>query len=252
MASQAQIDANRRNSEKSTGPTSDTGKAASRMNALKSGLYAESIIIRGETAESFDALTAQYQESYRPQTAGEQTLVDSLVTGAWLLRRLTRTETQIWEQQFGLLEQDEVFEEHICLADALDCGQLAFSRQQYRYTAVSREFRQNLKELTRLQDARRKATPPVETEPVSEAPPPQPADTKPPEPEIGFVPSNPPAPEPEPVPCPHRPAAVVYAPVQKLVRPHGHVQKPPRRFNWNRHKPHRPSRLSGSRHTVAI
>ena len=62
----------------------------------------------------------------------------------------------------------------------------------------------------------------------------------------------PPAPEPEPVPCPHRPAAVVYAPVQKLVRPHGHVQKPPRRFNWNRHKPHRPSRLSGSRHTVAI
>jgi hypothetical protein len=35
MASQRQIEANRRNAQKSTGPTSVTGKATSSMNALK-------------------------------------------------------------------------------------------------------------------------------------------------------------------------------------------------------------------------
>src|SRR5947199_58583 len=43
MATQAQIDANRRNSQKSTGPATDAGKLASSLNALKTGLYAESL-----------------------------------------------------------------------------------------------------------------------------------------------------------------------------------------------------------------
>ncbi len=40
MPSQAQIDANRLNSQKSTGPTSPEGKAAASLNALKSGIHA--------------------------------------------------------------------------------------------------------------------------------------------------------------------------------------------------------------------
>jgi hypothetical protein len=50
MATQAQIDANRRNSQRSTGPVAAAGKAASCLNAVKTGLYAESLLIQGESA----------------------------------------------------------------------------------------------------------------------------------------------------------------------------------------------------------
>jgi len=39
MASQKQIDANRRNAERSTGPRTPEGKAIVKNNALKHGLY---------------------------------------------------------------------------------------------------------------------------------------------------------------------------------------------------------------------
>ena len=42
------VEANRRNAAKSTGPLSVEGKAVSSMNALQSGIHAESAIITGE------------------------------------------------------------------------------------------------------------------------------------------------------------------------------------------------------------
>ena len=42
MATRKQIAANRRNSQESTGPRSDEGKARSSMNALKTGIDAKS------------------------------------------------------------------------------------------------------------------------------------------------------------------------------------------------------------------
>jgi hypothetical protein len=54
MASQKQTEANRLNAQKSTGPrgapSGPEGKAASSMNALKSGIDAKSQIIRAASA----------------------------------------------------------------------------------------------------------------------------------------------------------------------------------------------------------
>ena len=68
MASEKQSAANKRNAQNSSGPGSAAGKAASRMNALKTGLYAKSLVIRGESQEEFDELVQQFNGQYHPVT----------------------------------------------------------------------------------------------------------------------------------------------------------------------------------------
>src|ERR1035441_6108684 len=99
MSSLRQIAANRINSEKSTGPRSAEGKAASSMNALKSGIDAQSNIIRGENAADLEALAAVYYRECQPVTALEQFYVDILIRNDWQLRRLERADTEMWEYQ---------------------------------------------------------------------------------------------------------------------------------------------------------
>ena len=68
MSSQRQIEANRRNAQKSTGPTSVAGKAASSMNALKTGIHAELLVIYDEKAEDLQTLVDEYYAECAPVT----------------------------------------------------------------------------------------------------------------------------------------------------------------------------------------
>ena len=104
MASEKQSSANQRNAQNSSGPSSVEGKAASRMNALKTGLYAKSAVIRGEAKEDFDELVQQYNDQYHPVTPQARTLVDSLIRNTWLLRRYDRIEGELWEAKFRKID----------------------------------------------------------------------------------------------------------------------------------------------------
>ena len=75
MPTQAQLNANRLNAQKSTGPTSPEGKAASSLNALKSGIDAYSHIIPGEDPAELEALTAQFLLHYKPTGPTQLSLV---------------------------------------------------------------------------------------------------------------------------------------------------------------------------------
>ena len=55
MTSARQIQANRRNALKSTGPSSEEGKQESRRNAVRHGLTAETVIGALEDAEDYKA-----------------------------------------------------------------------------------------------------------------------------------------------------------------------------------------------------
>ena len=96
MASPAQINANRANAQKSTGPRSAEGKSASRFNALKHGIDAESIVIPGEDPADYDSLAAHYLHEYRPRSASESFHVDTMLRADWHKRRLQLVEADLY------------------------------------------------------------------------------------------------------------------------------------------------------------
>src|SRR5690242_1197135 len=106
MPTEAQINANRLNAQKSTGPTSPEGKARSSLNALKSGIDAWSHIIPGEDPAELEALTGAFHSQYRPADPTQLALVDTLISTEWIQRRLRRIEAQLWNYQFECLDKN--------------------------------------------------------------------------------------------------------------------------------------------------
>jgi hypothetical protein len=188
MASEAQVQANRLNSLKSTGPTSSAGKAASRLNAVKSGIYARVMIVPGEDPAEFESMAANYQEEIQPASQIEQYLVDTLIENDWRLRRLRMAETRLWAHN-----PDPLF--------AL--GEIALTRIYRLIANARREYSAALKELDRQLAARSEtvvqAASPVGPEPEDQAPASEPAAAAgPPSPELAsfLQEQNPPSPTP--------------------------------------------------------
>ena len=95
MATQAQIDANRRNAQKSTGPTSQAGKAKCASNRYSHGLCAHMTFLRWENSEEFTTLRADLHAEYQPVTRTEMLLVDRMVIGQWTMERAVTLQTMI-------------------------------------------------------------------------------------------------------------------------------------------------------------
>jgi hypothetical protein len=97
MSSLKQIEANRRNALKSTGPTTPEGKERSRCNAVRHGLTAETVIAALEDAEDYQAFEAAVIADYDAESAVERELVLRLASVLWRLRRATGIETALFE-----------------------------------------------------------------------------------------------------------------------------------------------------------
>ena len=57
------------------------------MNALRHGLRARTVILRGETQADFDEIVNGLQDEYQPQSDSEQILVNQAAMAQWKLRR---------------------------------------------------------------------------------------------------------------------------------------------------------------------
>ena len=95
MTSFRQIEANRRNAIKSTGPNTEAGKDRSRRNAVRHGLSAETVIGVIEPIDDYRAFEASIIADYEAQTAVERELVLRLASLLWRLRRATSIETEL-------------------------------------------------------------------------------------------------------------------------------------------------------------
>jgi hypothetical protein len=93
MASQKQIDANRRNAQRSTGPNTPEGKAATKFNSLKHGMTAATAVLPHEDADSYNELRESFLSTYKPANAVEASLVETIANSYWRLLRARRVET---------------------------------------------------------------------------------------------------------------------------------------------------------------
>jgi hypothetical protein len=177
MSTPKQIEANRRNAQKSTGPRTPEGKAASKMNALKSGIDAQALFIRFEKPADLEALVADYYQRFQPATPEERCFVDILIRDEWQLRRLSAIEAELWEHQLTLLRDDEPYPR----GHAFQLTDATFARLQRRIDQTERSYKIALHELERLQLSRETQAP--EPSPIL-----QPVANKPETPQIGFVP----------------------------------------------------------------
>jgi hypothetical protein len=96
MSSQAQVAANQANAQRSTGPTSDAGKAKSSLNAVKSGLTGVTVLLPSDDVAAYEAHIARITAKYSPVGADEQALVQSIADADWRLRRIPILEHGIY------------------------------------------------------------------------------------------------------------------------------------------------------------
>jgi hypothetical protein len=127
MSSLKQIEANRRNALKSTGPTTPEGKERSRRNALRHGLTAETVIAALEDAEDYQAFEAAVIADYDAKSAVARELVLRLTSVLWRLRRATGIETALFESvtaEPGKVEQGSCRPTLVEAAELSDRNQL--------------------------------------------------------------------------------------------------------------------------------
>jgi hypothetical protein len=103
MTSLRQIEANRRNANRSTGPNTEDGKLRSRRNAVRHGLSAETVVEMVEDIDDYKGFEAAIIADYDARTAVERELVLRLASLLWRLRRTTAIETELLRIQAEIL-----------------------------------------------------------------------------------------------------------------------------------------------------
>jgi hypothetical protein len=154
----------------STGPKSASGKARSSMNALKTGIYAKSLIIAGEDPAELATLAEEYFQRYLPAVPEERDQVDIIVRAVWTLRRLGVAEAQIWNHT---MNNTYKLNADAPLGHAFIACDRSLDRLQRFVNSTQRNYRDALHELERLRSL------PAEPDPTPDPPPaPAPCDPR--------------------------------------------------------------------------
>ena len=94
-----QIQAAQRNGARSKGPLTAEGKNNSARNNTRHGLLAQTVVLEEESADRFTDLFTAYLDEYKPRTASQLSLVESMTVARW--RQL-----RIWGAQKTAMDRD--------------------------------------------------------------------------------------------------------------------------------------------------
>jgi hypothetical protein len=139
MSTRAQVNANRANARKSTGPTSAAGKARSSQNAVKHGLNSKEFVVREDEREEFANLSHSLRERVEPEGALEEVVFSQLLHAAWNLRRVRRLEAELFQNEADPLANQALDQQ----LDRLARYQARFERSLYRALTELRTLQTN-------------------------------------------------------------------------------------------------------------
>jgi hypothetical protein len=96
MTTEKQIEANKLNALKSTGPRTSAGKSKAALNSIKHGLRSQSedIILEGESIRKYNNFYKELINDLDPLGPRETLLADRIINIYWKIKRITRMEKQ--------------------------------------------------------------------------------------------------------------------------------------------------------------
>jgi len=141
LISEKQHQANRRNAQRSTGPTTLEGMKAASLNAVTYGLRTRRLIIPGENITDYWRLWDGLENEWQPETDTERLYLEQMSVSQWLLARMAASEQQVYEQNLPLESR----------FDLLD-------RIARHSTRLERSFTTAMHELKQLQKERKAQT----------------------------------------------------------------------------------------------
>jgi hypothetical protein len=136
VISEKQQEANRRNAQHSTGPTTLEGKEAASLNAVTYGLRTRSLLIKGENIADYWRLWDGLENEWQPETQTERLYLEQMCVSQWLLARMAASERKVYEAGLPLKSQ----------FDLLDRIARHTARLERSFTAAMHELKQLQKE----------------------------------------------------------------------------------------------------------
>src|ERR1700683_2474563 len=196
MATQSQINANRGNAQKSTGPKTPEGKARSRRHGRQHGLTAKTCMFADEDPEALLELVEEIREKFNPQDTDEDFLIERMAKARFKYNRIMPIEAAIFNLRLIVDQAPEPLME----AQGASCqrawaymrdanGGNALTKLARYETSLLREYDRSRQELEKLQKIRAAKPVPAPTPdefrrepnpPITPVPPTKPATSTPP------------------------------------------------------------------------
>jgi len=160
MATEKQIEANRRNARLSTGPRTEAGRKVSRLNAYQHGLTGQIEVMTPEEKEVHDKFCSDIVESVKPADALESQFAQSVAQGHWRLNRARTIENNIFSLACSFqdasdeTENPEV-ENALAAARTFVADPERFQLLTIYEMRINRKMQSDLRQLKELQATRR-------------------------------------------------------------------------------------------------
>jgi hypothetical protein len=120
MTTKRQINANRQNAKRSTGPKTPEGKANVRYNAMQHGLLAEAALLPDEDEATFRSFSERIIRELTPTGEMESMLVEQIINTLWRLRRLSQVEAGLFVRESAAQAEEHFRAEALALEISVD------------------------------------------------------------------------------------------------------------------------------------
>jgi hypothetical protein len=150
--SEQQLEANRLNAQKSTGPRTEEGRNRSKLNACRHGLTGQIVLMTPADREAFDQLTARMSADLKPVGELEVQLVHSITQDKWRLNRAAAIEETLFAR--SMEQTDAESDQALDLADAFTREAKNLQLLTLYEQRINRNLQKNISALKTMQKER--------------------------------------------------------------------------------------------------